>query len=60
MGLYHSGRGADVYGDHSCVMGSWVGLRHYNAPNAWAAGFATTVAGGDLSSTSQMPAGKGQ
>jgi hypothetical protein len=60
MGMLHTGRGSDVYGGHACVMGSWEGLRHYSAPVAWSAGFATTVPGGDLSSAGQMPAGKRQ
>jgi hypothetical protein len=58
MGMLHTGRGSDTYGDHSCIMGSGAGLRHYCAPVAWSAGFATTVPGGDLSTAAQMPAGK--
>jgi hypothetical protein len=55
IGMLHSGLETDNYGDHSCVMGSWTGLRYYNAPVQWSAGFAGTIAGGDLTSTTQMP-----
>jgi hypothetical protein len=39
-------------------MGAYTGLRFYNAPLSWSAGFITFVAGGDLQRTSQLPAGK--
>jgi hypothetical protein len=36
--MLHSAQDRDNYGDHSCVMGSFMGLRHYNAPVSWSAG----------------------
>jgi hypothetical protein len=58
FGFFHSGKGTDNYGDHSCAMGSYQAMRGYNGPVCWSAGLAGMVGGGDLTSTSQMPAGE--
>eukprot|EP00798_Chlamydomonas_sp_ICE-L_P021703 gene21703-28727_t len=44
LGLLHSSRGSDLYGDASCIMGSAVGIRCFNAPQSWALGWASPVA----------------
>ena len=40
LGAMHSKSYPNVeYGDYSCIMGSWIGTRYFNAPQGWGMGF---------------------
>lgn len=49
--VQHASANGNDYGDMSCIMGLTAGLRCYNAPNSWAAGWASPIPGGDLVGT---------
>eukprot|EP00798_Chlamydomonas_sp_ICE-L_P021465 gene21465-28438_t len=44
LGILHSSRGGNPYGDSSCIMGDAAGLRCYNAPQTYALGWSKEVA----------------